>query len=175
MLTTGKKGIELIKHFESLHDGDLTEIGLQPKMDPIGIWTEGYGHAMRHPDTGEFLKGEENEALARELTFINDPNVDDKTEAEQLLQLDLISREKFINKLNLNLNQNQFDAVVSFTFNLGTGNLLASTLLKRITVDPLNPDIAYQFSRWNKAGGKILAGLVRRRKDEATLYFEAIN
>jgi lysozyme len=46
-MKTSNVGIQLIQEFESLHDGDLTMIGLQPKMDPIGIWTEGYGHAMR--------------------------------------------------------------------------------------------------------------------------------
>lgn len=52
------------KHFESLHDGDLTIIGLQPKMCPAGIWTEGYGNAIVDPLTGKFLKGSENKGRA---------------------------------------------------------------------------------------------------------------
>ena len=55
-MKTSNIGIELIKEFESLHDGDLSIIGLQPKMCPAGIWTEGYGHAMRD-NKGNFIKG----------------------------------------------------------------------------------------------------------------------
>ena len=62
-MKTNQEGINLIKHFESLHDGDLKQIGLQPKMDPIGIWTEGYGRAMRD-DKGNFIKGSAKIELA---------------------------------------------------------------------------------------------------------------
>ena len=69
-MKTGKLGIKLIKEFESLHDGDLKKIGLQPKMDPIGIWTEGYGRAMRDKK-GNFLKGIGNKLLAEKSATIN--------------------------------------------------------------------------------------------------------
>ena len=62
-MRTSIVGINLIKEFESLHDGDLSKIGIQPKMDPIGIWTEGYGKAMRGDD-GCFLKGKKDKDKA---------------------------------------------------------------------------------------------------------------
>jgi len=69
------------------------------------------------------------------------------------------------------LTQNQFDALVSFTYNLGATNLSKSTLLKKVNKDPEDKSIAEEFVKWNKAGGKVLTGLTRRRKAEAQLYF----
>ncbi|SJN17960.1 Phage lysin  len=69
------------------------------------------------------------------------------------------------------LKQSQFDALVSFTYNLGATNLGKSTLLKRINQDPNDKRIADEFMKWDKAGGKVLPGLVRRRAAEAKLYF----
>ena len=59
-----KATTDLIKHFESLHDGDLSKIGLQPKQDPLGIYTEGWGRAMIDPTTKKFIKGIANEDKA---------------------------------------------------------------------------------------------------------------
>ena len=70
------------------------------------------------------------------------------------------------------LNENQFGALLSFAYNCGVTNLANSTLLKRVNANPLDPDIARQFSMWNKAGGKELTGLTRRRTAEAALYFQ---
>ena len=56
-MAISKNAIDLIKHYESLHDGNLKEIGIQPKMDPVGIWTIGWGHAIADPITKQFLKG----------------------------------------------------------------------------------------------------------------------
>ena len=64
---------QVIKHYEGLHDGDLSKIGLQPKMDPSGIWTEGWGHAIHQ--NGKFIRGASNKALAYKLAIV-------KTEAE---------------------------------------------------------------------------------------------
>src|SRR5690606_30423679 len=72
------------------------------------------------------------------------------------------------------INQNQFDALVSFSYNIGLGSLKSSTLLKRVNNNPQDADICNQFSRWNKAGGKVLLGLTRRRKEEAELYFKEV-
>jgi lysozyme len=165
MKITSQKGIELIKNFETLHDGDLSLIGLQPKMCPAGIWTEGYGHAILDK-TGKQIKGAKNKYLAYDYSIAYT-----ESEAETLLADDLGSVEKQINRLNLYCTQDQFDAIVSFTFNLGIGNLRSSTLLKLIKQNPLNFMIAYEFTKWRKAGGRILAGLERRRREEAQLYF----
>ena len=69
------------------------------------------------------------------------------------------------------LNQNQFDSLVSFTFNLGGGSLRSSTLLKKVNIDPSDPTIADEFIKWDKAGGKVIQGLLNRRTAESTLYF----
>jgi lysozyme len=67
---------------------------------------------------------------------------------------------------------NQFSALVSFAYNVGVSNLQRSTLLKMVNVNPKDPAIRAQFMRWNKAGGKELLGLTRRREAEANLYFK---
>jgi lysozyme len=72
------------------------------------------------------------------------------------------------------VNQNQFDALVSFCFNLGAGNLAKSQLLRFIKANPNDPKIAAEFLKWNRAGGEVSTGLVRRRKKEAQLYFTPI-
>lgn len=69
------------------------------------------------------------------------------------------------------LNENQFSALVSFAYNVGLGNLQRSTLLKKVNANPNDKSIMVEFIRWNKAGGKIMPGLTRRRKAEAQLYF----
>jgi lysozyme len=70
------------------------------------------------------------------------------------------------------VNNNQFSALVSFAYNVGVGNLQKSTLLRMVNENPNNPAIREQFMRWNKAGGKELLGLTRRRESEANLYFK---
>jgi len=69
------------------------------------------------------------------------------------------------------INQNQFDALVSFCYNLGAGSLKSSTLLKKVNADPNDPLIKDEFLKWNKCQGKVLKGLTERRKAEADLYF----
>jgi len=72
------------------------------------------------------------------------------------------------------INQHQFDALVSFAYNCGTGNLKTSTLLKKVNANPSDPSIKNEFMKWNKGLGKILAGLTLRRSEEANLYFNEI-
>ena len=92
-------------------------------------------------------------------------------EAEYFLRQDVAFAEKEVSRHNLNINQNQFDALVSFVFNLGVGNFARSTLLRKIKSNPNDPTIRKEFERWIYAGGKVLNGLVRRRREEADLYF----
>jgi lysozyme len=73
--------------------------------------------------------------------------------------------------IKTNLTENQFSALVCFAYNVGTGNLAKSTLLKKVNVNPNDPSISNEFLRWNKAGGKALLGLTRRRTAESKLYF----
>lgn len=67
---------------------------------------------------------------------------------------------------------NQFGALTSFAYNCGIANLQKSTLLKKVNANPNDPSIRAEFAKWNKAGGKVLAGLTRRREAEAKLYFK---
>jgi len=69
------------------------------------------------------------------------------------------------------VNQNQFDALTSFAYNVGIGGFKKSTLLKLVKANANNPLIRNEFAKWNKAGGKVLKGLTNRRKEEADLYF----
>lgn len=140
-MRTSQAGINLIKQFESLR--------LEAYRCPAGIWTIGYGH------TAGVRRGDRI----------------DERKAEQLLTDDLRQFEDVVNRECPGINQNQFDALVSFTFNVGTGNFQKSTLLKCVKANPLNVNIRYEFSRWNKANGTVLSGLIRRRKAEADLYF----
>jgi lysozyme len=73
--------------------------------------------------------------------------------------------------IKVELSDNQFSALVSFAFNLGAGALSKSTLLKKVNANPEDESIRAEFAKWDKAGGKQLRGLTRRRKAEADLYF----
>lgn len=74
--------------------------------------------------------------------------------------------------LKLQVTQNEFDALVSFAYNVGIGNLSKSTLLEKVNKNPADPSIALEFMKWKKAGGVVLKGLVRRREAESKLYFQ---
>lgn len=170
-----KATISLIKFYESLHDGDLTTIGLQPKMDPLGIWTEGYGRAMINPATKEFLKGAPNKDLALKLASIH-------TEEEACTALDAdLKRYATIaaNKVGAinwgKLNANQQGALTSFVYNCGTGvpqykiflnivNYLKGTMSQQALIDYWKESVV-------RGGGVRLPGLVKRRAKEAQLFF----
>lgn len=140
MMKTSQAGIDLIKEFEGVR--------LAAYRCPAGVPTIGYGHT----------KGVE---MGDTVTVI---------EAEELLREDLEVFENGVNKLvEVPLEQHQFDALVSFAFNLGLGNLKNSTLL-RLLNQGLYTDAANQLTRWNKAGGQVLAGLVRRRSAERRMF-----
>lgn len=168
-MKTSDLGISLVKHFESLHDGDLKKIGLQPKQDPISIWTCGYGHALKDID-GSWLKGVEG--YQRMLEIYPDLETITEEEAEDLLEEDLEYFEDKVNSLKLKLTQYQFDAIISFCFNCGFGSFLSSTLLRRIKGE--KGSIAEAFLMWCKSGGRELKGLKLRRESESILYSEGI-
>ena len=87
-----------------------------------------------------------------------------------MLVKDLEEFEFYVNDIvEQELNQNQFDALVAWTFNLGPTNLRSSTLLKRLNEGDFD-DAPHQIRRWNKAGGQVLDGLIRRREAEALLF-----
>ena len=157
-----KKGIDLIKSFESLHDGDKAP-GLQPKMDPIGIWTEGYGRAMRDKN-GKFIKSQG----AKDLAFKN-ATIHTEAEAEAALIQDLRVYEDIVErKVKVPLTENQRAALVSHTYNTGG----SATLFDLINAGKPKTFIYDWFTeKYITADGVKLAGLVRRRKAEADLFF----
>jgi len=160
-MKTSQIGIDLIKHFEGLHDGDLSTIGLQPKMCPAGIWTEGYGRAMRDKN-GNFIKGIENKKLAYANITIRT-----EAEAEKALAEDLPPYERqVILKAKRPLKQNEFDALVSHRYNTGGSSTLTEMSNSN---NPLLRD--WWVNHYIMGGGKILNGLISRRKAEAKLYF----
>lgn len=93
--------------------------------------------------------------------------------AEELLRRDLFFVERFINGIPKVRTQGQFDALVSFAYNVGIGKLKSSTLLKKIMHDAPTAEIQREFMKWVKSGGKQLAGLVKRRRWEAERWGEA--
>lgn len=167
MMKISNVGLDLIKKYESLHDGDLHTIGLQPKMCPAGYWTEGYGNVIKDKN-GNMLKGIANKSLAYSLT-----KVTTEEEASKQLQenIDLIYGP-FVNGLGLVLTQNQFDSLVSFSYNCGKNALRTSTLLKLIKTKAASNNIKRAFLMWNKSEGKALLGLTRRRTSEADLFLK---
>lgn len=119
---------------------------------PAGVWTIGYGSTGPHAFEGAVI---------------------DKEGAERLLREDLKRFENCVNDFfkSVRLGQHQFDALVDFAFNCGTGALRRSTLAKKVLANPDNIEgIAAEFRKWNKGGGKVLNGLVRRREAEIEWY-----
>lgn len=151
-MKTNKAGVELIKEFE----------GFMPRWykDPVGIWTIGYGHtdaagSPNHKNTADMFITEE--------------------EATSILEKDLANYEAAVNRqVKVELNPNQFSALVSFTYNLGEGNLSRSTLLRKLNAGDYNGASA-EFARWTRAGGRVLNGLIRRRAAEFALFNKKIS
>lgn len=142
-----KTGIDLINSFEKCE--------LKAYLCPAHVWTIGYGH------TG--LVDGKPVCYGMKVT---------KNKANKLRAADLEKFEKAINSLvTVKLTQNQFDALVSFCYNIGAGAFKSSTLLKRLNKSDYT-GAAAEFKKWNKGGGMVLPGLIRRRKEEATLFLK---
>ncbi len=162
-------GTKLVKHFESLNDDDLSKIGLQPKRDPCGIWTGGWGHALKTKDGSRFLTGSADKAEA----YACYPNMTEE-QADELLQDDLAEFERHVSAmLKVEVNENQFAALTSFAYNCGAGNLHGSTLLKKLNAGDFE-SAANHFLDWNKGRVHgvmvVLNGLTARRDAERALF-----
>lgn len=162
-MKTGTEGHKIIKFYESLHDGDLTKVGIQPKMDSVGIWTEGWGRAMRDKK-GKFIRGIENKALAYSRITINT-----KEQADAAFLVDLAPREYAVmQRLKIVPTQNQFDALVSHYYNTGG----SSTLFRLINSGASEGEIRVWWeNKYITADGILQRGLIKRRKSEADLFF----
>lgn len=158
------KLVELVSHYESLHDGDLKQIGVQPKMCPAGFWTEGYGELVLDKENKP-LKGEANKEIAYKLSKIHT-----KEEAMDALNKALDQYRKSVLRLVNDLNEDKISALISFSYNVGIGALAKSTLLKSIIANADASVIEKNFLSWTKAAGKTMPGLVARRRSEAHLF-----
>ena len=140
MMQISKAGLDLIKQFEGLY--------LKAYRCPAGVPTIGYGHTA-------------GVAMGQTIT---------QQQADDYLRRDVRQFERAVARLaTVPLTQGQFDALVSFAFNLGEGALAQSTLLRLLNAGDY-AGAAAQFDRWNKAGGRVLPGLVRRRAAERALF-----
>ena len=136
----GIQGLELIKTFEGLE--------LNAYKCAAGVWTIGYGHTKN----------------------VQEGMVISEDTANDMLMEELVEYENYVNTLvTVPLSQNQFDALVSWVYNLGSSNFQASTMLKVINANDM-VNVPAQIMRWNKAGGKVLEGLTKRRQAEADLF-----
>ena len=135
-----QEGIALIKKFEGCE--------LESYKCAAGVWTIGYG------STKGVEKG----------------NTITQKEADDLLTEEMNEYESYVNHMvETDLKQNEFDALVSWVYNLGPTNLSSSTLLQKLNNKDWN-DVPNQIKRWNKAGGVVKQGLIRRREAEALLF-----
>ena len=139
-MNISQEGLSLIKKFEGCE--------LEAYKCAAGVWTIGYGST----------KGvKEGDTITQE-------------EADNLLLHEMDEYESYINDMvKSDLKQNEFDSLVSWVFNLGPSNLSSSTLLQKLNNKNWD-EVPAQIKRWNKAGGKVLQGLIRRREAEALLF-----
>lgn len=143
-MSYSRRGLALTEQFEGLC--------LTAYQDSVKVWTIGYGHTGSDVHPG--------------LTIT-------QQQAGDLLLKDVGSAVATVNKLvTVKLTQNQFDALVDFVYNVGGGNLASSTLLKELNAGDYS-GAAAQFVRWDKAGGMVLPGLLKRRQAEQALFLEA--
>ena len=141
MMQTSEKGLDLIRKYEGLQ--------LAAYVCPGGKLTIGYGHTGPDVTEGRRINVEE---------------------ANALLEHDVQRFELAVNELvTVPMTQGMFDALISFSFNLGAGSLKSSTLLKKLNADDREA-AADEFLKWNKAKGKVLAGLTARRESERELF-----
>jgi len=141
-------GLELIKKYE----------GFKAKayLCPANVITIGFGSTYYEDGT--------------KVKLTDSPITQER--ATELLEALLVSYERSVDSYCVDtINQYQFDALCSFAYNCGVGNLKSSTLLRKVNKNPNDPTIKDEFLKWNKGGGKVLSGLTKRRIEEAQLYF----
>lgn len=140
LMKISDNGIKLIKQYEGCK--------LFAYRDSVGVATIGYGHT----------KGVR---MGQAIT---------QRQADEFLREDITEAEKVLNNMGINFTQNQFDALCSWIFNLGMGNFIHSTMMKRINTGAEDEAITDELIRWHNAGGKPLLGLMRRRVAEANMF-----
>lgn len=140
-MKTSAVGRRLIKSFEGYRG--------EAYLCPAGVWTIGYGHT----------------------SGVNPGDTCTREEADEFLKEDLTKAENAVNAQKLDLQQSQFDALVSLVYNIGSGSFQRSTLLKLLKVDTIARDnLEKEWKSWRMSGGQVLKGLERRRTAEWMLY-----
>lgn len=150
-MLVSENGLNLIKKFEGFYS--------KPYLCPANVPTIGYGNTFYEDGT--------------KVTLQDNPITEER--ANELLEF--IANKNFGRFVNITvkapLNQNQFDALVSFAYNLGNGSLQQSTLLKKLN-DNDYIGASEEFLKWNKSGGKVLSGLTKRRSAEQELFLSEV-
>lgn len=147
-MKVNKLGIDMMHHFEGCR--------LEAYQCSAKVWTIGWGNTY-YQDKRPVKQGDK-------IT---------QKQADELFEMVMNEFAIMVRKaLTKEVNENQFSALVCFAYNVGLGNLKKSTLLRKVNVNPNDETIAAEFAKWTRAGGKVLNGLVRRRKAEADLYFK---
>lgn len=139
-----QKGIDLIKKWESFK--------AEAYLCPAGVWTQGYGHTRTVNKYSQIIT---------------------ERTAEEFLRVDLLIIEGGLSPLlkGITLSQQQYDAIVSFCFNLGVGAFQRSTAYNEILINPDGKRVADSWIQYRNAGGRFLRGLLLRRLDELTMYY----
>lgn len=141
-------GLNLIKKYEGFKS--------KPYLCPASVPTIGFGST--YYEDGHKVK-------------LTDPSISE-AEASSLLKALLVSYEKAVDSYCVDtITQHQFDSLVCFAYNCGITALKNSTLLKLVNKNPNDPNIADEFKKWNRGGGRVIDGLTKRREEEAKLYF----
>jgi lysozyme len=149
MRRINEAGLSLIKSFEGLF--------LKPYLCPANVPTIGYG-TIKYPN---------GKAVS-----IQDPAITEK-QALEFLEHEVNEKSAAVERLvKVDISDNEFAALVSFSYNVGIGALQKSTLLRRLNANEDRSKVAEEFLRWNRAGGKVLAGLTRRRQAEKALFLQ---
>ena len=166
MKKIGTNGLEIIKKWEGLEDGDPSTINLDPYLCPADVWTIGWGHAIVYNRRHLTVHNDPVGDLARSLY----PGGINLEQAEKLLIAETAGVALQVDNLvKVEITDNMFDALVSFAYNVGTGNLKRSTLLRKLNSRSYT-GAADEFPKWRRANGIILQGLVNRRADERILF-----
>lgn len=142
-------GYKLIQDFEGLR--------LKPYLCSAGVPTIGFGNT-------KYLDGKK--------VTMSDPAITLSQAMDMFIKVADGFAAKVASLIKKPVTQNQFNAVVSFAYNVGLGALEKSTLLKKLNANPNDPTIANEFAKWNKAGGKVNNGLTKRRAKESQIYFQ---
>lgn len=148
-MTINKESLDLIKSFEGLE--------LKAYKDAVGVWTIGYGHTS--------MAGPPVVKAGMRIT---------EKEAEDMLLHDLKKYADAVDKyITVDLNDNQYGALVSFCYNVGPGNFKGSSVVRYVN-DRRFTEVPKRLALWNKAGGKVLRGLTRRREAEGKLFLKPV-